>query len=133
MSVVVATAYMDEASRFDWLAGMDDGKVIAHGAPKEILARAQKSTLRPADGSGENSAISQWHQLCARTIGPGLSGGQKNWAVENFGEWSLLERAAIASGSPLVSQNWVAASKLNQRAILQSSALGLHWPRADGV
>ena len=48
MSVMVATAYMDEASRFDWLAGMDDGKVIAQGAPKEILARAQKSTLDDA-------------------------------------------------------------------------------------
>ena len=48
MSVIVATAYMDEASRFDWLAAMDDGKVIAHGAPKEILARAQKSTLDDA-------------------------------------------------------------------------------------
>ncbi|MFZ1150041.1 MAG: ribosome-associated ATPase/putative transporter RbbA, partial [Xanthobacteraceae bacterium] len=48
MSVIVATAYMDEASRFDWLAGMDDGKVIANGAPKEILARAQKSTLDDA-------------------------------------------------------------------------------------
>jgi ribosome-dependent ATPase len=48
MSVIVATAYMDEASRFDWLAAMDDGKVIAHGAPKEILAKAQKSTLDDA-------------------------------------------------------------------------------------
>ena len=48
MSVIVATAYMDEASRFDWLAGMDDGKVIAHGAPKEILERAKKSTLDDA-------------------------------------------------------------------------------------
>jgi ribosome-dependent ATPase len=48
MSVLVATAYMDEASRFDWLAAMDDGKVIAHGAPKEILAKAKKSTLDDA-------------------------------------------------------------------------------------
>jgi ribosome-dependent ATPase len=48
MSVVVATAYMDEASRFDWLAGMDDGKVIAQGPPKEILARANKSNLDDA-------------------------------------------------------------------------------------
>ena len=48
MSVIVATAYMDEASRFDWLAAMDDGKVIAHGAPKEILAQAQKTTLDDA-------------------------------------------------------------------------------------
>lgn len=48
MSVIVATAYMDEASRFDWLAAMDDGKVIAHGTPGEILGRAQKSTLDDA-------------------------------------------------------------------------------------
>ena len=48
MSVIVATAYMDEASRFDWLAAMDEGKVIAHGAPKEILERAKKSTLDDA-------------------------------------------------------------------------------------
>ena len=46
MSVIVATAYMDEASRFDWLAGMDDGKVIAQGAPKEILERAKKEHAR---------------------------------------------------------------------------------------
>ncbi|HSV21705.1 MAG TPA: ATP-binding cassette domain-containing protein, partial [Xanthobacteraceae bacterium] len=48
MSVIVATAYMDEASRFDWLAAMDDGKVIANGAPKQILAQAQKPTLDEA-------------------------------------------------------------------------------------
>ena len=48
MSVIVATAYMDEASRFDWLAAMDDGKVIARGTPKEILAKAQKTTLDDA-------------------------------------------------------------------------------------
>src|SRR5215467_9299071 len=48
MSVIVATAYMDEASRFDWLAAMDDGKVIASGAPKDILARANKPTLDDA-------------------------------------------------------------------------------------
>jgi ribosome-dependent ATPase len=48
MSVMVATAYMDEASRFDWLAAMDDGKVIARGAPKDILAQAKKTTLDDA-------------------------------------------------------------------------------------
>jgi ribosome-dependent ATPase len=48
MSVIVATAYMDEASRFDWLAAMDEGRVIAHGTPKEILAKAQKTTLDDA-------------------------------------------------------------------------------------
>ena len=48
MSVIVATAYMDEASQFDWLAAMDDGKVLAQGAPNEILAQAGKSNLDDA-------------------------------------------------------------------------------------
>jgi ribosome-dependent ATPase len=48
MSVIVATAYMDEASRFDWLAAMDEGKVIAQGAPQDILAKAQRTTLDDA-------------------------------------------------------------------------------------
>jgi ribosome-dependent ATPase len=48
MSVIVATAYMDEAERFDWLAAMDDGKVIATGATSEILERAGETTLEAA-------------------------------------------------------------------------------------
>ncbi|NVO14860.1 MAG: ribosome-associated ATPase/putative transporter RbbA [Rhodoplanes sp.] len=48
MSVVVATAYMEEAARFDWLAAMDDGKVIARGAPDEILAQAHETSLEGA-------------------------------------------------------------------------------------
>jgi ribosome-dependent ATPase len=48
MSVIVATAYMDEAERFDWLAAMDDGKVIAHGTLKEILAKTNETSLEEA-------------------------------------------------------------------------------------
>ncbi|WP_292478428.1 ribosome-associated ATPase/putative transporter RbbA [Mesorhizobium sp.] len=39
MSVVIATAYMEEASRFDWLAAMDGGRVLASGAPADLLER----------------------------------------------------------------------------------------------
>jgi ribosome-dependent ATPase len=48
MSVIVATAYMEEAERFDWLAAMDDGKVIAEGSPAEVRAKAGKNTLEEA-------------------------------------------------------------------------------------
>jgi len=48
MSVMVATAYMDEAQRFDWLMAMDDGKVIASGTLKELLDRTQKPNLDEA-------------------------------------------------------------------------------------
>src|SRR5690606_7545075 len=48
MSVVVATAYMDEAQRFDWLVAMDDGQVLATGSPTELLASTGSQTLEEA-------------------------------------------------------------------------------------
>ncbi len=48
MTVIVATAYMEEAERFDWLAAMDDGKIIATGSPEEIRTQADAPTLEAA-------------------------------------------------------------------------------------
>ncbi|MDT3707621.1 MAG: ribosome-associated ATPase/putative transporter RbbA [Thiobacillus sp.] len=48
MSVLVATAYMEEAARFDWLVAMNDGQVLATGTPPELLARAGARTLDDA-------------------------------------------------------------------------------------
>ena len=48
MSVLVATAYMDEAQRFHWLVAMDEGRVLATGAPQEMLARTGCDSLEDA-------------------------------------------------------------------------------------
>jgi ribosome-dependent ATPase len=48
MSVIVATAYMEEAARFDWLVAMDAGKILATGAPGAILAKTETSNLDAA-------------------------------------------------------------------------------------
>ena len=48
MSVIVATAYMEEAEQFHWLAAMDDGRVIATGTPAEVRAHAGAETLEAA-------------------------------------------------------------------------------------
>lgn len=48
LSVIVATAYMDEASTFDWLVAMDDGKILATGTPAEFLSRTDRPTLDAA-------------------------------------------------------------------------------------
>ncbi|MCL6692393.1 ribosome-associated ATPase/putative transporter RbbA [Pseudomonas sp. R3.Fl] len=45
MSVIVATAYMDEAQRFDWLVVMDDGKVLDTGTPQELFERTESDNL----------------------------------------------------------------------------------------
>ncbi len=48
MSVLVATGYMEEAMRFDWLAAMDAGRVLATGTPTELLTHTGCSTLEQA-------------------------------------------------------------------------------------
>ena len=48
MSVVVATAYMEEADQYAWLAAMDGGRVIATGSPAEIKKRAGVQDLEAA-------------------------------------------------------------------------------------
>ena len=48
MSVLVATAYMEEAERFDHLIAMDAGKVLAIGTPAELRQRTQRDTLEAA-------------------------------------------------------------------------------------
>ncbi|SKA40471.1 ribosome-dependent ATPase [Enhydrobacter aerosaccus] len=48
MSVIVATAYMEEAARFDWLVAMDDGRILAEGTPSELLARTAAASLDAA-------------------------------------------------------------------------------------
>ncbi|MGY4417674.1 ribosome-dependent ATPase [Bradyrhizobium sp. JR6.1] len=48
MSVIVATAYMEEAERFDWLIAMDDGKVLATGSPSELRRQTGTSSIENA-------------------------------------------------------------------------------------
>lgn len=48
MSVLVSTAYMDEAERFDWLIAMDAGKILATGSPEELRTKAGSESLEAA-------------------------------------------------------------------------------------
>ncbi len=48
MSVIVATAYMEEAVRFDYLVAMNAGRVLAAGTPAELLHQANAANLDAA-------------------------------------------------------------------------------------
>jgi ribosome-dependent ATPase len=48
MSVLVSTAYMEEAARFDWLVAMFAGKVVGTGTPAELPARTGTRSLEEA-------------------------------------------------------------------------------------
>ena len=45
MSVLISTAYMDEAQRWDWIVAMDAGKVLATGTPRELMERTGTQNL----------------------------------------------------------------------------------------
>ena len=53
MSVLVSTAYMEEAQNFDWLAAMDDGKVLATGSPQTLMNNASEKAGREINNLDE--------------------------------------------------------------------------------
>ncbi|MCF1485110.1 ribosome-associated ATPase/putative transporter RbbA [Agrobacterium vitis] len=59
MSVIVSTAYMDEASECDWLVAMDEGRILASGTPAE---------LRAATGEHDLEAVFTALQAGERTV-----------------------------------------------------------------
>ncbi|EOZ3811942.1 ribosome-associated ATPase/putative transporter RbbA [Citrobacter youngae] len=48
MSVLVATAYMEEAERFDWLVAMNAGEVLATGSAQQLREQTNSATLEQA-------------------------------------------------------------------------------------
>ncbi|HEY5216159.1 MAG TPA: ATP-binding cassette domain-containing protein, partial [Pseudolabrys sp.] len=48
MSIMVATAYMEEAARFDWLIAMNAGRVLATGSPGELKADTGAASIEEA-------------------------------------------------------------------------------------
>jgi ribosome-dependent ATPase len=102
MSVIVATAYMDEAGRFDWLAAMDDGKVIAHGAPNEILAKAGKSNLDDAFIALLPEEKRQLHQevvVRPRTLSPDETPAiEAEGLTRRFGDFVAVDHVSFKLG-----------------------------------
>jgi ribosome-dependent ATPase len=45
MSVIISTAYMDEAQQWDWIVAMDTGRVLATGTPAELMERTSTQDL----------------------------------------------------------------------------------------
>ena len=63
MSVLVSTAYMEEAGQFEHLIAMNDGRVLAEASPRDMMAQTGTMTVGSAyvallggEGIGENDA-----------------------------------------------------------------------------
>ncbi len=94
MSVVIATAYMEEAEQFEWLVAMNAGQVLATGSPSEIKRKTGSKTL-------EESFIAllpetQRHGHKAFTIAPRPPGDRQPVIVargltRRFGEFTAVD------------------------------------------
>lgn len=102
MSVMVATAYMEEAARFEWLMAMDAGHVLATGTPAELLQRTGASTLDDAFVALLPEAKRSGHR--AVVIPPRPPGAADEIAIEaehltmRFGDFTAVDDVSFRIG-----------------------------------
>lgn len=98
MSVIVATAYMEEADRFDWLAAMDAGRIVSAGSPDEIKRSTGKVTLEDAFVSllpEEKRRGHQAVQIPSRIIRPGEPAIEANGLTMKFKNFVAVDNVSF--------------------------------------
>jgi len=98
MSVLVATAYMEEAERFDWLVAMADGQVIGTGTPAELREKTGQSTL---DGAFIKLLPEERRQSHREFTIPPRQAEAGDYAIEaeglsqRFGDFTAVDRVSF--------------------------------------
>jgi ribosome-dependent ATPase len=95
MSVVVATAYMEEAQRFDWLIAMDAGLILATGSPVEIETATGTQSLDDAFIALLPDERRRNHKTLvvpARTVGDGEPVIVAHDLTRRFGDFTAVDR-----------------------------------------
>jgi len=98
MSVIVATAYMDEAQGFDWLVAMDEGRVLATGTPAELLERTGSDAL---EGAFVALLPEEKKRGYAPVVIPPLAANEGDIAIEakeltmRFGDFVAVDRVSF--------------------------------------
>ncbi|HBK08671.1 MAG TPA: multidrug ABC transporter ATP-binding protein [Acetobacteraceae bacterium] len=101
MSLVVATAYMEEAERFDWLVAMNDGRVLAAGSPSDLKASTGGATVEDAFIALLPAAERAGHK--AIQIPPWRDTGGQPVIVANditcrFGDFTAVDKVSFTIG-----------------------------------
>ena len=98
MSVLVSTAYMDEAQRFDWLVAMDAGRVLATGSPDEIKASTKTDNLEqafvallPAEKQGDKRVL----KIPRREITVGEAAIVAEGLTQRFGDFTAVDHVSF--------------------------------------
>lgn len=98
MSVIVATAYMEEAERFDWLAAMHGGRIIATGSPAEIRKQTGQATLErafvalmPEDVRQADVAV----EVAPRVVHDGVPAIEAEGLTRRFGAFTAVDHVSF--------------------------------------
>jgi ribosome-dependent ATPase len=101
MTVLVATAYMEEAESFDWLAAMHGGRIIATGSPDDLKHAAGETTLErtfvallPRELRGPDGGV---------TITPRVPDGsvpaiEAEGLTRRFGDFTAVDHVSFSIG-----------------------------------
>ncbi|TWU46877.1 ribosome-associated ATPase/putative transporter RbbA [Rubripirellula reticaptiva] len=98
MSVLVSTAYMDEAQRFDRLIAMNAGKVLATGTPDEIKANTKTDNLEQAFVAllpPENQGGKQVLTIPPRTKTDGDAAIVAEGLTQRFGDFTAVDNVSF--------------------------------------
>ena len=66
MTVFLTTHYMEEAETADWVAVIDDGKIVAEGTPTGLKEQHSTDMLRLMPVSGQREETEQWLRAAGR-------------------------------------------------------------------
>lgn len=98
MTLLVSTAYMDEAERFDSLIAMDAGRILATGTPAEIKASTKTESLErafvamlPADKQGNPEELS----IPARIRTEGEAAIVAEGLTQRFGDFLAVDHVSF--------------------------------------
>ncbi len=98
MSVVVSTAYMDEAEQFDWLVAMDAGRVLDTGTPAELKRKTATDNLEaafigllPAERRGGRGAL----HIPPLEKSDGAPAIAANGLTRRFGDFTAVDRVSF--------------------------------------
>jgi ribosome-dependent ATPase len=99
MTVIVATAYMEEAERFERVVAMNAGLILADGTPHEIMARAGCNTLEecfiallPAEARAGHQAL----HIPPREISADEPAIVAHKLTRRFGDFTAVDRVSFS-------------------------------------
>jgi ribosome-dependent ATPase len=98
MTVLVATAYVEEAERFGWLVAMNGGQVLATGSPAELKARTGAASLEEAFIGLLPEAARQGHRaltIPARTAQAGGVAIEARGLTRRFGKFTAVDHVSF--------------------------------------